>query len=226
MAEESDLEKTEPASPRRLEKAREEGDVPRSRELATCTILLAAGAGMWMLGDRMIAQISRTVSVGLTLEREHAFDIALLLARSAALIGELLIAFAPMALLLIVVALASPALIGGWLFSTKSLMPNFGKLNPIKGLGNMVSSKALVELLKAIGKTLLVGGVAWIVITSQIDAVMGLAVQPFESSSPHLGQMLLKSFLFMVSALVLIALIIWPEIALILPRLISPELLK
>ena len=207
MAEESDLEKTEPASPRRLEKAREDGDVPRSRELGTCTILLAAGAGIWLLGDRMIAQISRMLSGSLTFERAHAFDMDLLLARSAGFIGELLVAFAPMAVLLIVVAIASPLLIGGWLFSTKALMPNFGKLNPVKGLGNMVSTRALVELGKAVGKALLVGCVAGIVIVSQIDAMMGLGLEPLKSGGAHLGRLLTTSFISIVSALVVIALI-------------------
>ena len=50
MAEDSDAEKTESASPKRLEQAREEGDVPRSRELATFTVLMTAGAGLWMTG--------------------------------------------------------------------------------------------------------------------------------------------------------------------------------
>lgn len=44
MSEDSDAEKTEDASPRKIEKAREEGDVPRSRELATFTVLMTAGA--------------------------------------------------------------------------------------------------------------------------------------------------------------------------------------
>ena len=53
MAEDSDLEKTEPASSRRIEKARDEGDVPRSRELATCSVLLASGLGLWMMGHKI-----------------------------------------------------------------------------------------------------------------------------------------------------------------------------
>ncbi|MEI2615887.1 MAG: EscU/YscU/HrcU family type III secretion system export apparatus switch protein [Methylotenera sp.] len=52
MAEDSDLEKTEQASPKRLETAREEGDVPRSRELATVTVLFAAGLSFWMMGGQ------------------------------------------------------------------------------------------------------------------------------------------------------------------------------
>lgn len=207
MAEDSDLEKTEPASPRRIEQAREEGDVPRSRELATCTILLAAGGGLWMLGDSMMAELRRMLSSSLTFDRAQAFDTELLLARLAAQLGEVIMAFAPVAVLLIVVALASPLLIGGWLFSSKALMPNFGKMNLLTGLGNMVSSRAAVELGKAIAKTILVGSVAWLVISDQIDAVLALSVEPLQSGSAHLGHLLLVSFMSIVAALVLIAII-------------------
>jgi flagellar biosynthetic protein FlhB len=205
VADESDLEKTEPASPRRLEKAREEGDVPRSRELATCTILLAAGGGLWMYGERMVDQISRMLAGGLTLEREQAFDMSLLLAANSARVANVLLASAPVALLLLAVALASPLLIGGWLFSGKALMPNFNRLNPFSGLANMVSTHALVELGKAIAKTVLVGAVAWAVISHHMDEVMALALEPIKTGSAHLGHLLLVSFLSIVGALVLIA---------------------
>jgi flagellar biosynthetic protein FlhB len=207
LAEESDLEKTEPASPRKLEQAREEGDVPRSRELATCAVLLASGAGIWFAGGNLIAQINHLLASGLSFERAQAFDMELLLARSAANLGDLLLAFAPVALLVLVAALASPLLIGGWLFSTKALQPNFGRMNPFSGLGNMISTRAGVELLKAIGKTILVGCIAWMVVKYEMDAVIALSVEPLGSGSAHLGQLVLFSFIAIASGLVLIAMI-------------------
>lgn len=205
MAEESDLEKTEPASPRRLEKAREEGDVPRSRELATCTLLLGAGAAFWFTGGRLIKELNALLAAGLSFDRDMAYDMNLLFERSVVHLVDLLIAFAPVALVLIVVALMSPLLIGGWLFSAKALQPNFGRLNPIKGFGNMFSVRALVELLKAIGKTILVGWIAWLVVRYEIDAVMALSVEPLQSGTEHVGHLLLASFMFIVSGLILIA---------------------
>lgn len=207
MAEGSDLEKTEPASPRRLEKAREDGDVPRSRELATCTILMAAGIGTWFLGDGIAREMSSMLASGLSFTREQAFDPNLLIMTLGAHIGDLLIAFAPLAGLLMLVALASPVLVGGWMFSAKALEPKFSRMNPMSGLGRMVSSHALVELGKAVGKTLVVGVVAWIVVTKQIDSVMGLSVEPLKSSSAHVADLLLISFISIVGGLVLIALI-------------------
>jgi flagellar biosynthetic protein FlhB len=205
LAEESDLEKTEPASPRKLEQAREEGDIPRSRELATCTLLLASGAAFWFSGGHMIEELNRMLASGLSFDRAMAFDMELLLAHLAAAIGQVLLAFAPAALILIVVIIGSPMLIGGWLFSVKSLEPNFSRMNPLKGLGNMVSTRAAVELLKAVAKATLVGWVAWLVVRSELDAVLGLTVEPLATGTAHLGHLMLMSFMFIVGGLILIA---------------------
>lgn len=205
MAEGSDLEKTEPASERKLEQAREEGDVPRSRELATCTILLAAGGGLWITGGNMMRQLNHVMMSGLTLERAQIYDLDLLCAHIAGTLGDLLLAFSPLAGILMLVALASPILIGGWLFTAKSLVPNFTRLNPLSGLVNLISKNALVELVKAIGKALIVGVIAYLVIAKQFDAVINLGAEPVMSSVPHLGHMLLTTFLAIVGGLVLIA---------------------
>jgi flagellar biosynthetic protein FlhB len=103
------------------------------------------------------------------------------------------------------VALISPILIGGWLFSAKAFVPKFSKLNPVNGITNMFSKNALVELLKAIGKATVVGVVAWMVMVKQEDAVIGLAVEPLRLGTTHLLNMLGSSFLYIVGALGLIA---------------------
>jgi flagellar biosynthetic protein FlhB len=205
MAEESDLERTEPASPRRLEQAREEGDVPRSREVATFTVLMVAGAGLWLTGSSLVRQLRSAMVSGLALDQEQIFHADVLLTRIGMDVGRVLLACLPLGLAVMVVALASPLLVGGWLFSGKAITPNFGKLNPVKGLSNLVSANALVELLKAIAKTLVVGFVAWLVVMKQKDAVLGLAVEPLKLGTVHLLDMIAMSFLFIVGALGLIA---------------------
>ena len=205
MAEDSDLEKTEPASQRKLDQAREDGDVPRSRELATCTILLAAGGGLWVTGDNMMRQLNHMLMAGLTLDRGQVYDFELLSARIAGNLGDLLLAFAPLAGLLVLVALASPLLIGGWLFSSKALMPNFGRMNPISGLTNLISKNALVELGKALGKAAVVGTIGYLVVSKQFDAVIGLSMEPLQNGAAHLGHMMLTTFIAIVGGLVLIA---------------------
>ena len=205
MAEDSDLERTEPASQQRIDKAREDGDVPRSRELATTTVLLAAGGGLYITGESLLRQINSTLASGLSFDRNQAFDFNLLQTRLSAHLLDLLLAFAPLAGLLILVAVASPLLIGGWLFSGQALVPNFGRLGLFKGLGRLVSVNALVELGKAVAKALLVSTVAYLVMSNQIDAVLGLIVEPPRAGSMHMTNILFASFMLIVMSLVLIA---------------------
>jgi flagellar biosynthetic protein FlhB len=210
MSEDSDAEKTEDASPRKIEKAREEGDVPRSRELATFTVLMTAGACLWAFGGSLVGKLAMSLKSGLTLDREQVFNPNILLERILGDLIDVLVACLPIAGAIMVIALASPLLIGGWLFSSKAFMPNFGKLNPMKGIGNMFSKNALVELLKAIIKTIVIGVVAWIVVSGQKEAMLGLAVEPLNESSAHVGDMIGRSFLFITGALGVIALIDGP----------------
>ncbi|MEM8514773.1 flagellar biosynthetic protein FlhB [Massilia sp. MP_M2] len=210
MSDDSDAEKTEDASPRKIEKAREEGDVPRSRELATFTVLMTAGACLWAFGGMLVGRLATSLKSGLTLDREQIFNPNILLERILNDIVSVMLACLPIAGAIMLIALISPLLIGGWLFSSKAFMPNFGKLNPIKGIGNMFSKNALVELFKAIIKTIIIGVVAWIVVSGQKEAMLGLAVEPLNESSAHVGDMIGRSFLFITGALGVIALIDGP----------------
>ena len=210
MSEDSDAEKTEAASPKRLEQAREEGDVPRSREVATFTVLMASGCCLWFAGDAIVRRLTAVMVSGLTLDREQILNPDAMMLRIGYDVGSVLLTCLPYALAIMLVALASPVLVGGWLFSSKAFTPNFGKLNPIRGLGNMFSKNALVELLKAIAKTLVVGVVAWMVMQHQKDAVLGLSVESLRAGSAHLISLLITAFLLIVGALGLIAAIDGP----------------
>jgi flagellar biosynthetic protein FlhB len=192
MAEESDLEKTEEASTRRLEKAREEGDVPRSKELATFTVLIAAAMGLWFSGEAVIRQIKSMLANALYFNEINQADGAIINNTMLLDLFTLMLSLLPFIGLVMLSALLSP---------------NFGKLNPIKGLSNMISKNALVELIKSILKTLLVGYVAWLVIMSQMDAIFALASESLTVASSHQGHILLICFTFMVLALALIAFI-------------------
>jgi flagellar biosynthetic protein FlhB len=210
VAEESGAEKNQPASERRLRQARESGDIPRSREVGTFAVLMTAGAALWMLGGGLVDKLSHTMQTGLSLDREQVYNPHVLIERVGADIAGVLLACLPLAAAVILAMVASPLLIGGWNFSAKAFMPNFGKLNPMNGLGRLVSTDSLVELLKAVAKALLVGAVAWYVVLSQKDAVIGLAAEPLGAATAHLGGLVAKAFMIMVGALGAIALLDGP----------------
>jgi flagellar biosynthetic protein FlhB len=210
MAESSNAEKTEPASAKRLRDARKNGDIPRSREVSTFTVLMTAGAGLWMLGGGVVNKLSSTLERGLSLNRDQITNPNLLIERIAADIGGVILACLPLAIAIMLVGVVSPLLIGGWNFTSKSFMPNFGKMNPLNGLGNMVSTNSLIELLKAVAKALLVGAVAWYVLMSEKDAVIGLALEPLGTATGHLTSLLVKAFMIMVGSLGAIAVLDGP----------------
>ncbi|QYF91992.1 flagellar type III secretion system protein FlhB [Massilia sp. PAMC28688] len=201
----SDAEKTEAATWKRLDDARKEGDVPRSRELATFVVLMAGGAGLWFTGSGLVRQLNASMVSGLSLTREQATDANVLIMRVASDIAQVMLACLPLAAAIMFVAIAAPLAIGGFLFTAKAFMPKFSKLNPIKGLANLVSPNALVELLKAIAKTIVVGTIAYLVIMSQQDDVMSLALQPMHTGIGHTMDMIGSAFLFIVGGLGLIA---------------------
>ncbi|OIR11508.1 flagellar biosynthetic protein FlhB [mine drainage metagenome] len=205
MAEEdSDLEKTESPSQRRLDQAREEGQVARSRELSTFAVLMAGGAGIWLMGSTLSQHLIALIKAGLTLDTGLAFHSELLVPRLHELSMATLLAFLPLLGLLLLVAVFSPLLLNGWLFSLKPLQPNLGKLNPLTGIGRMFSTNSLMELAKAIAKSLVVGLVGAWVIWHNRDAVLLLVSEPLALAIPHLGSLIWSCFAAIMGGMLLI----------------------
>ncbi len=205
MSEESDLEKTEPASPRRLEKAREEGQVVRSRELVTFVMLMTGVVGLWALGGMLGRQLNTVMRAGLSFEPATAFDTSRMLSRFALAIWESLLAFLPLLLLFGAAALVAPMMLGGWLFSTKSLSPDFTRLSPIKGLGRLFSMHSVVELVKAIAKSLLVGAVGAWVLWRRLPEAIALMNAPVDEALLHMLELVLHCSALIAGSLLLVA---------------------
>lgn len=205
MSEESDLEKTEPASPRKLEKSRDEGQVPRSPELSTFAVLITAGCGLWLMGGHLMAQLSSLMRDGMKVPRDAGFDSSLLLDRLFDQSFDALFAFSPFLILMFVVAVTAPMLISGWLFTWKSLEPKFNRLNPISGVGRMFSLNSLIELAKALLKAGLIGGAGVWTIWHHKEAVLSLIAAPIAVGAGHMGNLVVMSFLAIAGTMVLIA---------------------
>ena len=204
MAEDSDLEKTEQPSQRKLDQAKEKGQVARSRELSTFSVLLAGGGALWFMGTTLTQHMIKLLHDGLTISGDVVFTTELMIPRLYDLSMDMLLAFAPVLLIMLLAALFSPLLLNGWLFSTESLMPQFSRMNPISGITRMFSTQSLVELAKAVGKAILVGGIATWVIWHHRDDVMELATLPINTAIPQMGRLVGGSFMAIVGAMLLI----------------------
>ncbi len=208
MAEESDLEKTEEPSPRKLEQAREEGQVPQSRELGAFLVMAAGAGGLWGLSDWFIDRGSTMMKSGLTLDRQEAFDANAVGMNLLTLGTDALTTLLPFFLATVVAALVTPVLLtGGWLFSPKAMAFKFEKLDPIKGMKRMFSWQSIAEMVKGILKTLLLGGIVWWVVVHERDNLFALIAQPLDTALASFGTILLYAFIGFVAGLAVIALI-------------------
>ena len=207
MAEESDLEKTEEASPRKLEKAREEGDIPRSKELSTFAGLMGAALGLWLTGSQIINQLKNIVITGLKFDSQLIENSDKTSVDFKSEVINLSINFLPFFAIVTLIGIFSPILVGGWIFNGKSLAPKLDKLDPIKGFANIISKNSLVELLKSILKTILIGIVSWFVTKLMIYDILALSIQPFTIASHNQGYILLICFVTMSAAFALIAML-------------------
>jgi flagellar biosynthetic protein FlhB len=205
MAEEQDLERTYPATPRRLEQARERGQVARSRELSTAAIAFAAALTLATLGPALWGQCAAIMRGGLTLDRAAAFDADRMTRTLSALAEGSVWAILPVLALTLVATLAAPLLLSGWVFSSKALVPDFQRLDPLRGLSNLLSKHSLVELVKAIAKCALLAALGAWSIAHAFDDLTTLSMQDVAGATIRLGGLVGTGFFALVGGLALIA---------------------
>ncbi|NTV69410.1 MAG: flagellar type III secretion system protein FlhB [Azonexaceae bacterium] len=204
MAEDSDLEKTEEPTSRRIEQAREKGQVPHSRELGTFLVLIVAGATFWMMGGWLMQRSMVIVKKGFTIESEVMREPALMLPRLVEISGDALFAFSPLLGLILFAAVLPPFFLNAWVFSPQAIAPDFNRLNPLSGFGRMFSWNSLMELGKAVLKAGLLGGVAVALVWKERDEIFGLLSEPLDAGIAHAGNLVSFSFLLMAAALVVV----------------------
>lgn len=165
MAEDDDSsqEKTEEASARKIEKAREEGQIPRSRDLTTTAVLMLAAIGIYMFAEFMFGKIIGLTRDNFILSRATIYDPNAMIAHLASAIYDGLFSIAPLMIVLLIASILGPIALGGWNFSGKAMEPKLSRMDPLAGLKRMFSVKSLIELLKALGKVLVIlGATVWI----------------------------------------------------------------
>lgn len=203
---ESDVEKTEPASSQRLEKAREDGEAARSRELNTFMLLAGGIAALWTLSQNLFTALRDVIQRSMWFEPRLARDDAMILTTLSQSAEQAFIAMIPLYGVLVVIAIFSSVALGGLLFSFKPLMPKPEKLNPLKGIKRMFSAQTLVELFKALGKAFLIGTVSVLVMWSYRGEMLGLMhLSPTEAMIKGLGLVALCCALIVSSLLLIVA---------------------
>ncbi|ELI7923544.1 MULTISPECIES: flagellar biosynthesis protein FlhB [Yersinia] len=178
MSEESDVEKTEEPTPHKLSKAREEGQIPRSKELTSILMLLVGWLLILVGGNHVAGKLALLLHNGLMFDRLLVFDTDTMLLRIYELFKNALFAVLPILLGLFITGITSPALLGGLNLSGKSLKVDLKRLNPLSGFKRMFSTQVVSELLKSVLKVTLVGTACAIFILSNKAHMIQLIYEP------------------------------------------------
>ena len=207
MAEDTGQERTEQPTPRRIQQAREKGQVPTSRELNTMLMMLLAGGSIFFIGPGVVHDFLDMFRTHLNISRENIFDPTAMPVMLESAILDSLATLAPFFTIMVLAAVAGPLMMGGVTFSTKALSFKWDKLNPVTGTGRVFSKKGLVELIKALVKFIIIGATAILFLYTQLDVYLGLGDEPLVQALPHMANLLNWSFLAIASVLVFIALV-------------------
>ncbi|QOV63030.1 flagellar biosynthesis protein FlhB [Kosakonia pseudosacchari] len=156
MSEESDVEKTEEPTPQRKQKAREEGQIPRSKELSSLLMLLAGWGFLLSGGSQFARQLLELLRTGLVLNRLSVMDEQSMFHQTRYLLEMMSSALLPILLGLFVTGIASPMLLGGVNLSGKSLKLDLKRISPLSGFKRLFSAQVLSEMLKGCLKVVLV----------------------------------------------------------------------
>lgn len=206
MAENEDgAEKTESATPKRLDEARQKGQIPRSRDLSAAAVLMTGGVALSSLGGQVGGELYGMMRRGLTLTREQSVDPTQLGPILSATAWDGLMAVVPVLGLLLLAALLAPLVLGGWSFSTESLMPQFNRLNPLAGIKRMFSMRSVVELMKALAKFGIVAVVAVLVLWKNTPALLALGREPTTQAIVHAVQLSGTGLILISAGMLLIA---------------------
>ena len=201
MADDSDLDKSEQPTDSKLKKAKEKGQIPRSRELTSLIILLVSILLFWMMGSHFVANLKTIIQHAMLVayrtddDKQIIFNLINLL--TAGFWSILPIFFG-----LVIIAIIAPMGVGGLLFSLQSIKPNFGKLNPISGFKRMFSIRIFSELFKSLLKVVLIGFAVTLFLINQFPNMLSLPNMYLNSALSNVMQLLIYSGILTILTLI------------------------
>jgi len=174
MPQGKDQEKNEPATPKRRQEARKQGQIAKSREIPSVLVLLSSLGVFYFSGSYMfwnLSDLMRGIFQNIGFLHVESASVYVLLLKIAQQIFKILI---PLMLIIIVAGIGANLLQVGFLFTAGPLTPKLSKINPIKGMGRLFSMSSLVELIKSIIKIFVVCFAAFFIVRGELESIPSL----------------------------------------------------
>ncbi len=201
MSEQSAQDRNLPASQRKLAKAREEGQVPRSRDFGHFVAVGTVGAMLVGFAPMATDWLQQTLILGLHFDHQIVQNNALMGERLVEMTLRLLWLLVPFLAVMVLSAIASGIVIGGWNWTLKPLMPNFGKLNPLTGVANIVSKDKLIDAMKGSVLALVIGAIGALFLKSHVEEFTGAMALPLPSAIRSLAGSMLAGMTLLLLAM-------------------------
>ncbi|HXA99834.1 MAG TPA: flagellar biosynthesis protein FlhB [Steroidobacteraceae bacterium] len=200
-------ERTEEPSQRRLQEARERGQIPRSRELTNFATMIGGSAALVAIGGSLTARLSQMMRKGLSIDASTLRNTDSMAASLGDAGVSAVLALLPVFGALVALVLLASVLLGGWNFSPRAMTPDFSRLSPLAGLQRLFGLRGLTELGKALLKCLVVGGVCAGIVSWIFGDVLSLARMAPRAAVGRGAGLLSWAFVWLCASLALVAMV-------------------
>lgn len=204
---ESSQDRSLPATERKLQKARTDGQAARSRDLSHLAILGTGAACLLVFTPQMFDQLLRTMEQQLRFDATTVQATGSMLTRLQDMSVVGLVASAVFSIVISAAALLSAIGAGGWVFSFKPITPQFNRLNPISGTANLFSKQQMANVLKMVLMTVILSAVAWKYMNGSIEKVAMLVLQPSPVAIRHVANWLTAGMGLLLLVVFLVAMV-------------------
>ena len=205
--ESSSQDRNLPASERKLKKARDDGQVARSRDLGHLAVLGTGALSLMTLAPSMFDRLKLHLGQQLSFDAVTLVHPNTMLARLQDMAVTGLIGCVIFAAITMAVAMLSSVATGGWVNSLKPITPDFSRLNPLTGLGRMFTKDKLTEVLKMTFITVVLIAVGTTYLSANLHTLATLILQPSTAALVHLSDWLKAGVGLLLLVVLLVAMV-------------------
>jgi flagellar biosynthesis protein FlhB len=199
-----------PASERKLAKAREDGQVVRSKDLGHFLVLLAATGILVALTPTWFDAVGKLLRSGLIFDARTVAAPDMMVQRLGQWVTQALVLVVPLALGIALASVAASVAAGGWVMTFKVIAPKFSKLDPLQGIGNVFSKKQLLDALKACAMGLIIGAVGCLLLWKRWPDLVNLLALPLPAAFAAVGEAVRSVLMSLLLVVAAFALLDWP----------------
>lgn len=210
MAANTSQERTEKATPKRRRDLKKKGQVPRSKEIVSCIMLMSIACTFYALSEYFFSSFTQVLREGFILDQDQVLHLPAILEKAKrAMLGGLLL-LTPIFIISIIGAYLGSIVLSGHTFTLTKIQPKLSNISPLNGLQRIFSTKGLSELLQAILKCTLVALITILIMKSAYPKFLLMSQMQLQSAALLLQQQLLFTFMILALSTIIIALIDLP----------------